>query len=186
MREHNLRNNSPVKKEKEDFSLYCRDIPDFPKKGVLFKDITVLLKNGPVFKRAIDEIACHYNQHKIDAVVSIEARGFIIGSALAYRLGCGLVPVRKKGKLPWRVYRKEYNLEYGQDQLEIHQDAIEPGKNVLIVDDVIATGGTIEAVAELIKEMKGNIVGAAFLVELTGLKGREKIKDIPIVSLIKC
>lgn len=169
----------------EDFSKYCRDIPDFPKKGIIFRDISVLLKNGPVFKRAIDEIARHYDRQTIDAVISIEARGFIIGSALAYCLGSGLVPVRKKGKLPWRVYKKAYNLEYGQDQLEIHQDSIEPGKNVLIVDDVIATGGTIEAVAELIKELKGNIVGAAFLIELTELKGKEKIRDIPIFSLIK-
>jgi adenine phosphoribosyltransferase len=169
----------------EDFSKYIRDIQDFPKKGVLFRDISGLLKNGPVFKRAIDEIAGHYNKQVVDAVISIEARGFIIGAALAYRLGSGLVPVRKKGKLPWRVYRRSYDLEYGQDQLEVHQDGIDPGKNVLIVDDVIATGGTIEAVAELVKEMKGNIIGAAFLIELTGLKGKEKIKDIPVFSLIK-
>jgi len=169
----------------EDFSKYCRDIQDFPKKGVLFRDISGLLKNGPVFKRAIDAIARHYDGQVIDAVVSIEARGFLIGAALAYRLDSGLVPVRKKGKLPWRVYRRSYDLEYGQDHLEIHQDAIEPGKNVLIVDDVIATGGTIEAVAELIKELKGNIIGAAFLIELTGLKGTEKIPGIPVFSLIK-
>jgi adenine phosphoribosyltransferase len=168
-----------------DFRKYIRDIPDFPQKGVVFRDITGLLKNGPVFKRAIDEMAAHYNHQKIDAVVSIEARGFIIGAALAYRLGTGFVPVRKKGKLPWRVYRKSYSLEYGQDHLEIHQDGIESGKNVLIVDDVIATGGTIEAVAELVKEMQGHVIGAAFLIELTALKGKEKIKDIPIFSLIK-
>ncbi len=169
----------------QDFSKYCRDIPDFPKKGILFRDITNLLKNGPVFKLAIDEIACHYGRKKIDTIVSIEARGFIIGAALAYRLGIGLVPVRKQGKLPWLVYRKSYDLEYGQDQLEIHQDGIAPKQNVLIVDDVIATGGTVEAVAKLVKEMKGNIIGAAFLIELTALKGKEKIKDIPIYSLIK-
>jgi adenine phosphoribosyltransferase len=172
-------------KSKEDFRKYIRDVPDFPKQGVIFRDICGLLKNGPVFKRAVDEIASHYSGQKIDAVISIEARGFIIGAALAYRLGSGLVPVRKKGKLPWRVYRKAYNLEYGQDQLEIHQDGIDPGKNVLIVDDVIATGGTIEAVAELVKEMKGNIIGAAFLIELTELKGKEKIKGIPVFSLLK-
>jgi adenine phosphoribosyltransferase len=172
-------------KSPEDFSKFCRDIPDFPQKGVIFRDITGLLKNGPAFKRAIDEMARQYGKQKIDTIVCTEARGFLIGSALAYKLGCGLVPVRKKGKLPWQVYRKSYNLEYGQDHLEIHQDAIEPGSNCLIVDDVIATGGTIEAVAELIKEMKGNIVGAAFLIELTGLNGKEKIKDIPIYSLIK-
>jgi adenine phosphoribosyltransferase len=172
-------------KSPSDFKKYIRDVADFPKKGIIFKDICGLLKNGPVFKRAIDELAAHYNKQKIDAVVSIEARGFIIGAALAYRMGCGLVPVRKKGKLPWKVYRKSYNLEYGEDMLEIHQDAIEAGKNALIVDDVIATGGTIGAVAELIKELKGNIVGAAFLIELTELKGREKIKDIPVFALMK-
>jgi adenine phosphoribosyltransferase len=172
-------------KHATDYRKYIRDVPDFPKKGVLFRDICGLLKNGPVFKRAIDEMAAHYKSQKVDAVVSVEARGFIIGAALAYRLGCGLVPVRKKGKLPWKVYRKSYNLEYGEDMLEIHQDAIEPGKNALIVDDVIATGGTIGAVAELIKELKGNIAGAAFLIELTALDGKEKIKDIPIFSLIK-
>ena len=115
MREHSHHTSSPASRPVEDFSKYCRDIPDFPKKGIIFKDITNLLKNGPVFKRAIDEIARHYNQTKVDAVISIEARGFIIGSALAYCLGSGMVPVRKKGKLPWKVYRKTYDLEYGQD-----------------------------------------------------------------------
>lgn len=185
MWEHNHHNSGLVSRSVEDFSKYCRDIPDFPKKGIIFRDITNLLKNGPVFKRAIDEIAFHYNRQEVDSVVSIEARGFIIGSALAYQLGSGLVPVRKKGKLPWRVYRKSYDLEYGQDQLEVHQDSIEPKQNVLIVDDVIATGGTVEAVAKLINEMNGNIIGAAFLIELADLKGREKIKDIPVFSLIK-
>ena len=170
---------------KEDFKQFCRDIVDFPKKGIIFRDITGLLKNGPAFKRAIDTIAEQYKKQKIDTVVCIEARGFLLGSALAYRLGAGLVPVRKKGKLPWKVYRKSYALEYGTDQLEIHQDSIEPGKNILIIDDVIATGGTIAAVAELVKEMKGNIVGAAFLIELADLKGREKIQDIPIFTLIE-
>jgi len=178
-------NSNPAARSIADFSKYCRDIPDFPKKGIIFRDITNLLKNGPVFKLAIDEIANQYCLERVDAVVSIEARGFIIGSAIAYRLGSGLVPVRKKGKLPWRVYRRTYDLEYGQDQLEVHQDGIEPEQNILIVDDVIATGGTVGAVAEMVKEMKGNIIGAAFLVELTELKGREKIKDIPVFSLIK-
>ena len=169
----------------KDFSKYVRDIPDFPKKGIIFKDITGLLKNGPVFKQVVDEMARHYDGQKVDAVVCMEARGFLLGSALAYRLGCGLIPVRKKGKLPWKVYRKAYDLEYGQDHLEVHQDGIEPGQNVLIVDDVIATGGTVGAVVELVKEMKGNIIGAAFLIELTFLKGRDKLKDIPILALIK-
>jgi len=185
MWENNRHHSGRASSAKEDFSKYVRDIPDFPQKGIIFRDITGLLKNGPVFKRAIDEIARHHSKHTIDAVVSIEARGFLIGSALAHCLGSGVVPVRKKGKLPWQVYRKSYSLEYGQDHLEIHQDAIEPGTNVLIVDDVIATGGTVGAVAELIREMKGNIVGAAFLIELTDLKGKDKIKDIPVFSLIK-
>jgi adenine phosphoribosyltransferase len=185
MPENNRNNDDFVGNSAEDFKMYCRDVPDFPKKGIIFRDITNLLKNGPIFKKAIDEMAGHYHLKKIDSVVCIEARGFLIGAALAYRLGAGLVPVRKKGKLPWRVYRKAYDLEYGQDQLEIHQDGVQPGENVLIVDDVIATGGTVEAVAKLIKEMKGNIAGVAFLIELTELKGREKIKDIPVFSLIK-
>jgi adenine phosphoribosyltransferase len=169
----------------EDFSKYCRDIPDFPKAGIVFRDITNLLKDGPVFKRAIDTIAACYRAQKIDVVVSIEARGFLIGSALCYALGCGLVPVRKKGKLPWKVYHQSYDLEYGQDHVEMHQDAIQPKQRVLIVDDVIATGGTVEAVVKLVKKMKGDIVGAAFLIELIDLKGKEKIKDIPVMSLIK-
>jgi adenine phosphoribosyltransferase len=168
-----------------DFSQYCRDVPDFPKQGIIFRDITNLLKNGPIFKKAIDEIARHYQLNHVDKILSVEARGFLIGSALAYKLECGLVPVRKKGKLPWKVYRKSYNLEYGQDELEVHQDSLLPNQNVLIVDDVLATGGTVEAVAKLIREMKGNILGAAFLVELKDLKGRERIKEVPVYSLIK-
>ena len=170
---------------KEDFSKYCRDILDFPKPGIVFKDISNLLKPGPVFKRAIDEVARQYVGTKIDSVVCIEARGFIIGSALAYCLGSGVVPVRKKGKLPWHVYRKSYSLEYGVDELEVHQDSVDPGQNVLIVDDLIATGGTVEAVVDMMKDMKANIIGAAFLVELEGLKGKDKLKNIPIFSLIK-
>ena len=172
-------------KQQEYFKQYCRDVPDYPKPGIVFRDITNLLKNGPVFKQAVDQIAYNYTGNNIDVVVGIEARGFIIGTAIAYNLGCGLVPVRKKGKLPWQVYRKSYDLEYGQDHLEVHQDAVEPKQNVLIVDDVIATGGTVEAVVHLVKEMKGNIVGAAFLIELTELQGHQKIQDIPIFSLIR-
>jgi adenine phosphoribosyltransferase len=182
---NNRHNSGSVTGQTVDFRAYCRDVADFPKKGIIFRDITNLLKNGPVFKSAIDKMAKHYQTTKIDSIISIEARGFIIGSALAYRLGCGLVPVRKKGKLPWKVYRQSYDLEYGQDHIEVHQDAIEPGQNILIVDDVIATGGTVEAVSKLVKEMQGNIIGAAFLIELTVLKGRERIKDIPVFSLIK-
>jgi adenine phosphoribosyltransferase len=170
----------------EDFTQYCRDIVDFPKKGVVFKDITTLIKNGKVFRRAIDKIASHFRSHDIDIIACIDARGFIIGSALAYKLGCGVVPVRKKGKLPWEVNSKTYDLEYGQDTLEIHKDAIEPGQRVLIVDDVLATGGTASAVVSLINGMRGEIVGAAFLMELEALKGREKLDDVSIFSLMEC
>lgn len=136
----------------EDFRKYCRDIADFPKKGVIFKDITTLLKNGKAFKRAVDEIARQFDVTKIDLIACIDARGFLIGAAMSYKLGCGLVPVRKKGKLPWHVNSMTYDLEYGQDTLEIHKDAIEPGQRVLIVDDVLATGGTAGAVVSLIRE----------------------------------
>jgi len=174
-----------ISKKEIDFRDYCRDIPDHPKQGIIFRDITNLLKNGPVFCQAIDKMASFYENAKIDVVVCTEARGFLIGSALAYRLKAGLVPIRKKGKLPWKVYKAAYELEYGHDHVEVHQDAIISGQNVLLVDDVIATGGTIEAVVKLVREMQGNIVGAAFLIELPGLKGREKIKGIPITSLIE-
>ncbi len=162
-----------------------RDIPDFPRKGIIFKDITTLLKEGERFKETIDEISNRYLAKKIDVVVSIESRGFIIGSAIAYKLGAGIVLIRKKGKLPWRTHQATYELEYGRDTLEIHQDAIKPGEKVLIVDDLLATGGTAGAAINLVERLKGQIVGIAFLIELTFLKGREQIKDYPIFSLIK-
>jgi adenine phosphoribosyltransferase len=169
-----------------DFQKYCRDVPDFPRKGVLFKDITPLIGNGPVFKQAIDEIASHFAREHIDVVACIESRGFIIGSALAYRLGCGVVPVRKKGKLPWHVYSQTYELEYGQDTLEIHRDAFAAGQRVLLVDDVLATGGTAAAVISLVRMMQGELVGAAFLMELKSLKGRSKIDNVNVFALIGC
>jgi adenine phosphoribosyltransferase len=169
-----------------DLKLYCRDVPDFPKKGIIFKDITVLLKEPAKFSEAIDRIAQRYVGKGIDIVASIESRGFIIGAALAYKLGAGFVPVRKKGKLPWQTIGCTYELEYGTDTLEIHQDAIKPGQKVLIVDDLIATGGTAGAVVNLIEQLGGKIHGLAFLIELTFLKGREKIKKYPVFSLIKC
>jgi adenine phosphoribosyltransferase len=162
-----------------------RDIPDFPKKGVIFKDITPLLKERESFKEVIDEISNRCLDKKIDTVVSIESRGFIIGSAIAYKLQTGLVLIRKKGKLPWQTHQATCELEYGTDTLEIHQDAIKPGEKVLIVDDLLATGGTVCAAIDLIERLKGQIVGITFLIELTFLKGREQIKDYPIFSLIK-
>ncbi len=169
-----------------DFRRYCRDIPDFPKKGVVFKDITPLLKDGVVFRRAIDEIARRFESRRVEEIACIDARGFLIGSALAYRLDCGLVPIRKKGKLPWLVESQTYDLEYGQDTLEIHQDAVQPGQRVLIVDDVLATGGTAQAVVSLVRALKGEIVGAAFLLELAALKGRARLPGIDVFSLIEC
>ena len=185
MYENNRHNSGLIHQDPEDFSKYCRDVVDFPRKGIVFKDITTLLKNGDIFKRAIDEIGWHFNLRTVDTIACIDARGFIIGAALAYRLGCGLVPVRKKGKLPWLVNQKTYDLEYGVDTLEIHRDAIEPGQRVLVVDDVLATGGTSQAVVSLIKEMQGVVLGAAFLLELKALNGRERLKDVYIYSLIK-
>ena len=185
--EKSSKNNGISNKEVvEDFRQYCRDVPDFPKKGIVFKDITTLLKDGKVFKRAIDALAAHFKGQKIDTIACIDARGFLIGAALAYKIGCGLVPIRKKGKLPWKVYRQSYDLEYGQDTLEIHQDAFTPGSRVLIVDDVLATGGTAAAVAALISKMQGEIVGIAFLMELKELKGRQKLPGIDIFALMDC
>jgi adenine phosphoribosyltransferase len=182
-----LNHSSPSpEREPEDFGQYCRAIPDFPKKGIIFRDITTLLRDGAIFRRAIDRIADQFDSKRIDVVACIDARGFLIGSALAYKLGSGLIPIRKKGKLPWRVNRKTYDLEYGQDTLEIHQDAFLPGQQVLVVDDVLATGGTAEATISLVKEMGGRVIGVAFLMELTELKGRARLGDVEIFSLIKC
>jgi len=169
----------------DDLKAIIRDIPDFPKKGVIFKDVTTLLKEGERFKEAIDEISDRYLNKRIDVVVSVEARGFIIGSAIAYKLRAGIVPIRKKGKLPWHTLRATYELEYGTDTLEIHQDAIKPGERVLIVDDLLATGGTAGAVVDLVERLEGKIIEIAFLIELTFLKGRKQIKDYPVFSLIK-
>ncbi|RLD13515.1 MAG: adenine phosphoribosyltransferase [Caldiserica bacterium] len=164
---------------------FIRNIPDFPQKGILFRDITPLLRDFEAFKYAIDSI---YEKHKdegIDVVVGIEARGFILASTIAYRLGAGFVPVRKPGKLPWKTVRKEYELEYGMAILEIHEDAIKKGERVLIVDDVLATGGTAKATVDLVEKLGGNVVGISFLIELEGLNGREKLKDYNVFSLMK-
>lgn len=162
-----------------------RDISDFPKKGIIFKDITTLLREGDKFRTAVDAIVKNFRSKKIDAVVSVEARGFIFGSAVAYKLGVGIIPVRKKGKLPYRTYSITYDLEYGQDTLEVHQDAFKKGSRILIVDDLLATGGTVRAVADLVEKMGGKIAGIAFLIELLPLNGRDKLKSYPVFSLIK-
>ena len=149
---------------------FIRDVPDFPKKGIIFKDITPLLKNSKSLKTMVDIFYNYYKSKKIDKIVSMESRGFIIGSALAYKLGAGFVPVRKKGKLPYKTISVTYDLEYGKDTLEIHKDSINPGDHVLIIDDVLATGGTAKAVTELIEKLSGKIAGLGFLIELSFLK----------------
>jgi len=162
-----------------------RSIPDFPRKGILFRDITTLIGDENAFKRAIDALCEHYRDKKVDKVVSIEARGYLFGGALAYLLGCGVVPVRKPGKLPAATEREEYELEYGTDALEIHQDAIKPGERVLLFDDLLATGGTALAACKLVERLKGEIIGIAFLIELLDLKGGDKLKKYELFSLIK-
>lgn len=169
----------------ENLKKIIRDIPDFPKKGILFKDITTLLNDPIAFSKAIDLLGNRYIDKKIDVVVGIEARGFIIGSALAYKLNAGFIPIRKPGKLPYKTYSMTYELEYGTDQLEIHQDAIKPNQRVLIADDLLATGGTIKATADLVKKFNAEVFEIAFLIELTFLKGRDKLNKYNIYSLIQ-
>lgn len=164
---------------------YIRDIPDFPTKGILFRDITPLLKHGPAFRRAIRALASAHRRARPDAVVAIESRGLIVGSALAYALGVGVIPVRKQGKLPHKTYRASYTLEYGKDTLEIHRDAMKRHARVLLVDDLLATGGTMAATVRLIEQCGGRIAELAFLVELTALKGRERLSPHPVVSLVQ-
>src|SRR6201992_2918508 len=167
-----------------DLKKLIREVPDFPKPGILFYDITTLLKDRQGFARLIDALTDYYINKNIDLVLGIEARGFIFGPALAYRLNAGFVPVRKPGKLPAPVARVTYDLEYGTDTLEIHLDAIEPGQKVVLVDDLLATGGTMEATVKLVQQLGGHIAGLAFAVELDFLKGREKFKDYDVFSLL--
>ena len=167
-----------------DLKSKIREIPDFPKKGILFYDITTLLKDAGGFKRVIDKLGSFYDGDGIQKVVAMESRGFILGAPVAYRLGAGFVPVRKPGKLPSDVYEAKYELEYGADSLAIHQDAIAPGERVLIVDDLIATGGTVAATVQLVKKLGGIIHGIAFLIELTELRGRNKLDGHNVVSLL--
>lgn len=168
-----------------DLKQFIRDVQDFPKKGITFKDITTLLKESDKFHAVVDTIADKFKDKDIDMVISVEARGFIFGSAVAYKMGVGLVPVRKKGKLPYHTHSITYDLEYGQDTLEIHQDALTKGAKVLIVDDLLATGGTTRATVDLIEKVGGKVEGIAFLIELLPLKGRDKLKDYPVFSIIK-
>lgn len=171
--------------KKSDLKSLIRDVLDFPKKGIIFKDITTILNDKDAFHKSIDMLASKFRKKNIDYVVAVESRGFIFGAALAYKLKAGFVPVRKKGKLPYKTRSVSYELEYGTDTLEVHEDAIEPNSQVLIVDDLLATGGTVKAVTELLKGMQASIVGLAFLVELRFLKGKDKLKDFPIYSIVK-
>ena len=161
-----------------------RTVPDFPKPGILFYDITTLLKDRTGFAQLIDALAAHYLERKIDLVLGIEARGFIFGPALAYRLNAGFVPIRKPGKLPAPTEKVKYDLEYGSDSLEIHLDAIQPGQRVVLVDDLLATGGTMEATIKLVKQLGGEIAGLAFAVELDFLNGRSRFAEYDVFSLL--
>ncbi len=167
-----------------DYKSLIREVPDFPKKGISFKDITTLLKDGPALRQVTDELAAHFAALKPDVIVGAESRGFLLGAPLAYKMGCGLVVVRKPGKLPAAVAKVTYQLEYGEDSLEIHLDSIKAGQRVLIVDDLLATGGTMAATAELVKKLQGEIVGFAFLIELDDLKGRQKLEPYEVYSMV--
>jgi len=164
---------------------HVRDVADFPTEGVVFRDITPLLGHADAFARAVDGIVEAFSGVEVDRVVGVESRGFIFGAAVAYRIGAGFVPVRKPGKLPWAVVREEYQLEYGSDKLEIHRDAIHTGERILIVDDVLATGGTAAATATLVETLGGAIAGLGFLLEIESLDGRSQLGDRPVRSLLK-
>ena len=164
---------------------HVRDIADYPNAGVTFRDITPLLGNAEAFRRAVDELAEPFRDEAIDRVVGVEARGFIPAAAVAYTLGAGFVPVRKAGKLPWAVAREEYELEYGRDKLEIHRDAIHPDERILVIDDVLATGGTASATSRLVTVLGGTIVGLGFLIELADLGGRERLAEYQLSILAR-
>lgn len=165
-----------------DLKSLIRTIPDYPKPGIMFRDVTTLLGDAQGFKAAIAQLCEPFRTVPVDAVAGIEARGFILGGAVADRLGCGFVPIRKKGKLPWKTIGQEYALEYGTDRIEMHEDAIKEGERVLIVDDLIATGGTATAASKLIRQLKGTIVGAAFVIDLPELGGAKVLRDAGIES----
>ncbi|MBA4132493.1 MAG: adenine phosphoribosyltransferase [Hyphomicrobium sp.] len=165
-----------------DLKTLIRTIPDYPKPGIMFRDVTTLLGDAQGFKAAIAQLCEPFRTVPVDAVAGIEARGFILGGAVADRLGCGFVPIRKKGKLPWKTIGQEYALEYGTDRIEMHEDAIKEGERVLIVDDLIATGGTAIAASKLIRHVKGTIVGAAFVIDLPELGGVKVLREAGIES----
>jgi adenine phosphoribosyltransferase len=168
----------------EQLKSLIRTIPDFPKPGVQFRDITTLIQDPWGFKRAIDELVTHYRYSPVDKVVAIESRGFVVGGAVAHHLNCGMVMARKKGKLPWKVERQEYQLEYGTDCIEVHCDAIRAGDRCLVVDDLLATGGTCHATCQLIERLSGVVVGCAFIIELPELKGRKRLAGRDVHTLV--
>ncbi len=167
-----------------DLKSNIREVPDFPKKGILFYDITTLLKDPVLFQETISQMTAPFLDKGVKKVVSIESRGFILGAPIAQRLNAGFVPARKPGKLPAEQIMERYSLEYGFDSLAIHRDAISPGERILMVDDLLATGGTMSAAVNLVKQLGGKIVGVSFLIELKGLKGRERLNGLPLVSLL--
>lgn len=164
---------------------YIKDIPDFPEPGVIFRDVTPLLADKDAYQESIRLLCEFVKEKKVDVIVGPEARGFLFGCPVALALNCGFVPVRKPGKLPREVISQSYDLEYGSNEIQMHSDSIQPGQNVLIVDDLLATGGTVEAAISLIEKMGGNVVGAAFLIELEALKGRELLKEYDVYSVLK-
>lgn len=168
-----------------DLKKYIKDIPDFPEPGVLFRDVTPLLADKDAYQESICLLSDFAKEKKVDLVVGPEARGFLFGCPVALALNCGFVPVRKPGKLPREVVSQSYDLEYGSNEIQMHSDSIQPGQNVLIVDDLLATGGTVDAAVSLIEKMGGNVVGIAFLIELEALKGRELLKDYDVYSVLK-
>ncbi len=167
-----------------DLRSFIRDVPNFPKPGIVFKDITPLVGDAGALKEAVSRIAEHFRTSAVEAVAAVEARGFIFGAAVAVALGAGFVPLRKPGKLPWKTCRETYALEYGTDAIEVHEDAVKPGTRVLLVDDLLATGGTMAAAARLIEQQGATVVGCAFVIELAFLKGREKLARYDVLSLI--
>ena len=171
--------------QEQELKALIREIPDFPKPGILFYDITTLLKNAAGLRAVIDQTAAHFKGRPVDHVIGVEARGFIFAPALAYHLGAGFVPVRKPKKLPSEVESYSYDLEYGKDTLEIHKDAVGKGHNVVIADDLLATGGTAEAVTKLVERLGGNVIGISFVIELEFLKGRDRLAGYDLFSLLK-
>ena len=182
-----MRSSPPPSRPAVDLKALVRDVPDFPKKGILFKDLTPVWQDPAAFRAMVEQVAEPFRSSRVEMIAGIESRGLIIGAALALELGAGLVPVRKEGKLPWKTVKASYSLEYGEATTELHQDAFKPGARVLIVDDLLATGGTAQAAVELVNKLKGNIVGLAFLVELEFLQGRQRLQKLGVetFSLIK-